>query len=75
MHGHKLKKEPDSPDKRRLNLNRMDVLERFREKYQEVQFSKGKGIKMQDAQVLITFVHKLLPCWKFIVILPVNVKN
>jgi hypothetical protein len=52
----KIEKEPDNPNKSRLNLNGMNILEWFREKYQEVQkqfginrkleINKNKGIKM-----------------------------
>jgi hypothetical protein len=52
----KIEKEPDNPDKLRLNLNGMNILEWFREKYQEAQkkfgingkqeMNKNKGIKM-----------------------------
>ena len=51
----KIEKEPDNPNKLRLNLNEMDILEWFREKYREVQqklnidrkpeMNKSKGIK------------------------------
>ena len=33
----KIEKEPDNLNKLRLNLNDMDILEWFRDKYQEVQ--------------------------------------
>jgi hypothetical protein len=52
----KIEKEPDNPNKSRLNLNGMNILEWFREKYLEVQkqfgvdrkleMNKNKGIKM-----------------------------
>ncbi|MDR0680597.1 MAG: mobilization protein BmpH, partial [Dysgonamonadaceae bacterium] len=40
----KIEKEPDNPNKLRLNLNGMNILDWFRQKYQEVQqkFSIGK---------------------------------
>ena len=51
----KIEKEPDNPNKLRLNLNEMDILEWFREKYREVQqklnidrkpeMNKSKGVK------------------------------
>jgi len=51
----KIEKEPDNPNKLRLNLNGMDILEWFKDKYREVQqknnisiepeIKKGKGIK------------------------------
>jgi hypothetical protein len=33
----KIEKEPENPDKLRLNLNGMDILEWFRKKYRELQ--------------------------------------
>jgi translation elongation factor EF-1alpha len=52
----KIKKEPDNPKKLWLNLNGMDILEWFKQKYQEVQqnfsmdkkpeLSKSRGVKM-----------------------------
>jgi hypothetical protein len=49
----KVEKEPDNPDKLRLNLNGTDILDWFREKFQELKQSvrtiqkpeKGKGIR------------------------------
>ena len=51
----KIENEPDSPNKLRLNLNGMNILDWFREKYQEVQqklnidrkpeMNKSEGIK------------------------------
>jgi hypothetical protein len=48
----KIDSEPDNPNKLRLNLNGMNILEWFRQRFQEVKFnkkpeiSKSKGIKM-----------------------------
>jgi hypothetical protein len=52
----KIESEPDNPNKLRLNLNGMDILEWFKQKYQEVQqrlnigkkqeMNKSKGIRM-----------------------------
>ena len=49
----KVEKEPDNPDRLRLNLNGTDILDWFREKFQELKQSvrtiqkpkKGKGIR------------------------------
>jgi hypothetical protein len=48
----KIENEPDNPNKLRLNLNGVNILDWFREKYQEIKFSKkpeiskSKGVKM-----------------------------
>ncbi|KAA6330830.1 hypothetical protein EZS27_020505, partial [termite gut metagenome] len=51
----KIEKEPDNPNKLRLNLNGMNILEWFRQKYKEVQqkidiisrqVPKSKGFKL-----------------------------
>jgi hypothetical protein len=52
----KIDHEPDNPDKLRLNFNEMDILEWFRQKYQELQqrikfnsphnFTKNKGVRL-----------------------------
>jgi hypothetical protein len=48
----KIESEPDNPNKLRLNLNGMSILEWFRQRFQEVKFSKkpeiskNRGIKM-----------------------------
>jgi hypothetical protein len=48
----KIANEPDNPNKLRLNLNGMNILEWFRQRFQEIKFGKkseiikSKGIKM-----------------------------
>ncbi|MDR2058085.1 MAG: hypothetical protein LBP83_07390 [Dysgonamonadaceae bacterium] len=44
----KIEKMPDNPNKLRLNLNGVDILEWFKQKYQEVQkkFSIGKKLEV-----------------------------
>jgi FtsZ-binding cell division protein ZapB len=41
----KIEKEPDNPNKLRLNINGMNILDWFRQKYQEFQMSIGINIK------------------------------
>jgi hypothetical protein len=41
----KIEKEPDNPNKLRLNLNGMNILEWFGQKYQEIQKSIGINLK------------------------------
>ncbi|KAA6309697.1 hypothetical protein EZS27_038865, partial [termite gut metagenome] len=43
----KIEKEPDNPDKLRLNLNGVNILEWFREKYQEAQKKFGINGKQE----------------------------
>jgi hypothetical protein len=48
----KIDKEPDNPNKLCLNLNRMDILEWFREKFMEIgtrstrQNGKNRGMRI-----------------------------
>jgi hypothetical protein len=43
-----IEKEPDNPNKLRLNLNGMNILEWFREKYQEMRQAIGNGKKQAN---------------------------
>jgi len=43
----KIEKEPDNPNKLRLNLNGMDILDWFREKYKEVQRNIEVKVKQE----------------------------
>jgi hypothetical protein len=42
----KLEKEPNNPNKLRLNLDGINILERFRQKYRE--FQKSIGIRVRQ---------------------------
>jgi hypothetical protein len=44
----RIEKEPDNPDKLRLNLNGMNILEWFREKFQEMRQAIGNGKKQAN---------------------------
>ncbi|KAA6332807.1 Plasmid recombination enzyme [termite gut metagenome] len=49
----KIEKEPDNPNKLRLNLNGMNILDWFREKYQGVQqkFNTGRKPEMNKSKI------------------------